>query len=69
MYKGLLVSKWLSSITNLLNTGGPEAGSEDFICHTQVEVNFNTTDLPEEKDRFGERTTISLFDYVKTLLV
>ena len=34
LYKGFLASKWLSSITHLLSSGGPEAGIEDFISHT-----------------------------------
>ena len=68
VYSGLLASKWLSSVTNLLTTSGPEASTEDFISHTQIEVNFNTTTLPDAKERFESKTSISLFDYIKTLL-
>ena len=68
LYRGLLASKWLSGVTHLLATGSPEAGTEDFISHTQVEVTFKTEDLPEAKERFGGKAMITLFDYLKTLL-
>ena len=68
MYGGLLASRWLCSVTNLLTTSGPEASTEDFISHTQIEVNFDTTTLSDAKERFESKTSISLFDYIKTLL-
>ena len=68
VYNGLLASKWLNSITNLLTTSESDASTEDFISHTQVEVNFDTSAVADAKERFGSKTSISLLDYIKTLL-